>query len=121
MIFLLACCLAVGKRRDDPLLGVDKETLRLAHKGYTLPFIDTCLVKLRVTTIACYIMYTVRRAKERCPDYDTFERPAHTINDRSVVRRLSDNPLRLINQLHFGAGSRKLENLWKSEIRFSGS
>lgn len=59
MTFLLACCLAVGKRRDDLLLGVDKETLRLAHKGYTLAFIDTCLVILSVTTIVCYIMYTV--------------------------------------------------------------
>lgn len=59
MTFLLACCLALGKRRDDLLLDVDKQSLRPALKGYTLPFIDTCLVVLGVTTIVCYIMYTV--------------------------------------------------------------
>ena len=59
MTFLLACCLALGKRRDDLLLDVEKERLRPALKGYTLPFIDTCLVVLGVTTIVCYIMYTV--------------------------------------------------------------
>lgn len=59
MTFLLACCLALGKRRDDLLLAVDKGSLRPALKGYTLPFIDTSLVVLGVTTIVCYIMYTV--------------------------------------------------------------
>ncbi len=59
MTFLLACCLALGKRRDDLLLDVDKGDLRPALKGYTLPFIDTCLVVLGGTTIVCYIMYTV--------------------------------------------------------------
>jgi decaprenyl-phosphate phosphoribosyltransferase len=59
MTFLLACCLALGKRRDDLLLDVDKNSLRPSLKGYTLPFIDTCLVVLGVTTIVCYIMYTV--------------------------------------------------------------
>jgi 4-hydroxybenzoate polyprenyltransferase len=59
MTFLLACCLALGKRRDDLLLGIDKETLRPSLKGYTLEFIDTCLIVLVVTTIVCYIMYTV--------------------------------------------------------------
>lgn len=59
MTFLLACCLALGKRRDDLLLDVDKETLRPSLSGYTLPFIDTCLVVLGGTTIVCYIMYTV--------------------------------------------------------------
>lgn len=59
MTFLLACCLAVGKRRDDLLLGVDKESLRPANGGYTLTFIDTCLVILGGVTIVCYIMYTV--------------------------------------------------------------
>ena len=59
MTFLLACCLALGKRRDDLLLDVDKQTLRQSLKGYTLPFIDTCLVVLAGTTIVCYIMYTV--------------------------------------------------------------
>jgi decaprenyl-phosphate phosphoribosyltransferase len=59
MTFLLACCLALGKRRDDLLLDVDKNSLRPSLKGYTLPFIDTSLVVLSVTTIVCYIMYTV--------------------------------------------------------------
>lgn len=59
MTFLLACCLALGKRRDDLLLDVDKESLRPSLSGYTLPFIDTCLVVLGGTTIVCYIMYTV--------------------------------------------------------------
>jgi len=59
MTFLLACCLAVGKRRDDLMLGVDKEALRPANGGYTLSFIDICLVILGGVTIVCYIMYTV--------------------------------------------------------------
>lgn len=59
MTFLLACCLALGKRRDDLLLEVDKQMLRPSLEGYTLPFIDTCLVVLSVTTIVSYIMYTV--------------------------------------------------------------
>ena len=59
MTFLLACCLALGKRRDDLLLDVDKQTLRPSLEGYTLKFVDTCLVVLSVTTIVCYIMYTV--------------------------------------------------------------
>jgi len=59
MTFLLACCLALGKRRDDLLLDVDKQTLRPSLEGYTLSFVDTCLVVLSVTTIVCYIMYTV--------------------------------------------------------------
>ncbi len=59
MTFLLACCLAVGKRRDDLLLGVNKTAVRAANNGYTLRFIDTCLVILGGVTIVCYIMYTV--------------------------------------------------------------
>ncbi|QYO65880.1 decaprenyl-phosphate phosphoribosyltransferase [Leptolyngbya sp. 7M] len=59
MTFLLASCLALGKRRDDLLLDIEKEDLRPALKGYTLGFIDTCLVVLGVATIVCYIMYTV--------------------------------------------------------------
>lgn len=59
MTFLLACCLALGKRRDDLLLEVDKHILRPSLGGYTLQFIDTCLVVLGVTTIVSYIMYTV--------------------------------------------------------------
>ncbi len=59
MTFLLACCLALGKRRDDLLLDVNKDDLRPSLKGYTLRFIDTCLVVLGGTTIVCYIMYTV--------------------------------------------------------------
>ena len=59
MTFLLACCLALGKRRDDLLLDVDKNDLRPALSGYSLTFVDVCLVVLSVTTIVCYIMYTV--------------------------------------------------------------
>lgn len=59
MTFLLACCLALGKRRDDLLLDVDKHELRQSLKGYTVPFIDTCLIVFAGTTIVCYIMYTV--------------------------------------------------------------
>jgi len=59
MTFLLACCLALGKRRDDLLLDVDKNDLRPSLKGYTLSFVDTCLIVFAGTTIVCYIMYTV--------------------------------------------------------------
>lgn len=60
MTFLLACCLALGKRRDDLLLDVsDKQQLRPSLKGYSLGFIDTSLIVLAGTTIVCYIMYTV--------------------------------------------------------------
>ncbi len=60
MTFLLACCLALGKRRDDLLLDVeDKEALRPSLSGYSLRFIDNCLIVLSGTTIVCYIMYTV--------------------------------------------------------------
>jgi len=59
MTFLLACCLALGKRRDDLLLDVDKNDLRPALSGYSLTFVDVCLVVLSVTTIVCYLMYTV--------------------------------------------------------------
>ncbi len=59
MTFLLASCLALGKRRDDLLLDVEKNDLRPSLKGYTLPFIDICLTVLSVTTIVCYVMYTV--------------------------------------------------------------
>ncbi|MDI1241499.1 MAG: UbiA prenyltransferase family protein [bacterium] len=59
MTFLLASCLALGKRRDDLLLDVDVKELRPALSGYSLTFIDVCLVVLSVTTIVCYIMYTV--------------------------------------------------------------
>lgn len=59
MTFLLACCLSLGKRRDDLLLDVDKGTLRQSLKGYNLVFIDTCLMILGATTIVCYIMYAV--------------------------------------------------------------
>jgi decaprenyl-phosphate phosphoribosyltransferase len=59
MTFLLACCLALGKRRDDLLLDADNDALRPALRGYTLQFIDTCLIVLSVTTIVSYIMYTV--------------------------------------------------------------
>ena len=58
MTFLLACCLALGKRRDDLLQEVDKQSLRTSLEGYTLPFIDTCLVVLGGTTSSetVYIM-----------------------------------------------------------------
>lgn len=59
MTFLLACCLALGKRRDDLLLDVEKTYLRPSLAGYTLPFIDTSLVVLSSVTTVCYIMYTV--------------------------------------------------------------
>lgn len=59
MTFLLACCLALGKRRDDLLLDVEKTDLRPSLAGYTLPFIDTSLVVLSSVTTVCYIMYTV--------------------------------------------------------------
>ncbi len=59
MTFLLACCLALGKRRDDLLLDIDDNAHRPALRGYTISFIDTALVVLAGTTIVCYIMYTV--------------------------------------------------------------
>jgi 4-hydroxybenzoate polyprenyltransferase len=59
MTFLLACCLALGKRRHDLSLDVEKTHIRRALDGYTLGFVDTCLIVLSGTTIVCYIMYTV--------------------------------------------------------------
>ena len=65
MTFLLASCLALGKRRDDLLLtqhnadNQPKEKLRPALRGYTLEFVDASLLILAATTIVCYIMYTV--------------------------------------------------------------
>ncbi|MBA2379628.1 MAG: UbiA prenyltransferase family protein [Blastocatellia bacterium] len=59
MTFLLASCLALGKRRDDLMLNVENNGLRRSLDGYTIGFVDTSLVVLSVTTIVCYIMYTV--------------------------------------------------------------
>ena len=106
MTFLLACCLALGKRRDDLLLDVDKQTLRQSLKGYTLrrrgsaAALGSHLFDLDF----CYHRHIAfsadrdRRANERFADAHTFKGHDDPGDDRSLVPGLSDNPLCLIRQ-----------------------
>lgn len=60
MTFLLALFLALGKRRDDVLSFIDScEKPRESIDGYTLIFIDSCMMALASVTIVSYLMYTM--------------------------------------------------------------
>jgi decaprenyl-phosphate phosphoribosyltransferase len=56
---LLALFLALAKRRDDLVLGVDDEH-RLSLSGYNLPFIDTSLAIVLAALIVSYLLYTTQ-------------------------------------------------------------
>lgn len=60
MTFLLSMCLALGKRRDELIVSANGEkNIRPALVGYNLEFINMGLVFMAVTTVICYIMYSV--------------------------------------------------------------
>jgi 4-hydroxybenzoate polyprenyltransferase len=60
MTFLLSMCLALGKRRDELIVSEHGEkNIRPALVGYNLEFINMGLVFMAVTTVICYIMYSV--------------------------------------------------------------
>lgn len=60
MTFLLSLFLALGKRRDDVLLSASNDQkMRRSVDGYTLTFIDNCMVAMAAITIVSYIMYTM--------------------------------------------------------------
>lgn len=60
MTFLLSMCLALGKRRDELLVAADGDkNIRPALVGYNIDFINMSLVFMAVTTVICYIMYSV--------------------------------------------------------------
>ncbi|MEY4903814.1 MAG: hypothetical protein RLZZ292_1629 [Bacteroidota bacterium] len=60
MIFLLAMCLGLGKRREELILFQEnQQNTRPVLQGYTLDFLNYSLILLSVTTIICYIMYAV--------------------------------------------------------------
>lgn len=60
MTFLLAMCLGLGKRRDELMVANNGEkNIRPALDGYTIEFINMGLVFMAVTTVICYIMYSV--------------------------------------------------------------
>ncbi len=57
--FLLALFLALAKRRDDLVLPDGGSGVRPSLHGYTLQFIDACMITLAAITVQSYIMYTV--------------------------------------------------------------
>lgn len=58
MTFLLALFLALGKRRDDLAIAIEKGiTLRKSIKGYSLGFVDTCMGLLTSVLLMSYILY----------------------------------------------------------------
>lgn len=58
--FTLAMFLAIGKRRNDFIVGGDNlNELRKSLTGYNLALIDIVLVQVSSICIICYIMYTV--------------------------------------------------------------
>jgi decaprenyl-phosphate phosphoribosyltransferase len=60
MVFLLAMCLGLGKRRDELFVSNQGEiNIRPALKGYNPEFINTALAFMTVTTVICYIMYSL--------------------------------------------------------------
>ena len=56
---LLALFLALAKRRDDIVLGVDDEH-RLSLTGYNLPFLDTSLAIVLAALVVSYLLYTTQ-------------------------------------------------------------
>ena len=60
MTFLLAMCLAFGKRRDELILANNtKQEIKISLPGYTLEFLNLCLASVSVIIIICYILYGV--------------------------------------------------------------
>lgn len=60
MTFLLAICLAFGKRRDELIIANKvKQEMKTSLSGYTLEFLNLCLVSVSVIIIVCYILYGV--------------------------------------------------------------
>jgi 4-hydroxybenzoate polyprenyltransferase len=58
--FTLAMFLAIGKRRNDFVVGTGNlKDLRHSLGGYNLALIDVILVQLSTICIICYIMYSV--------------------------------------------------------------
>jgi 4-hydroxybenzoate polyprenyltransferase len=59
MIMLLSLFLALAKRRDDLVIGKDKNVLRKSSRQYNLEFVNSCLTLFAGVIVVCYIMYTV--------------------------------------------------------------
>ncbi|WKN42946.1 decaprenyl-phosphate phosphoribosyltransferase [Tunicatimonas pelagia] len=60
MIFLLALFLAIAKRRDDVVLGVDSGVLiRKSVKNYNLEFVNACMTMIAGIIVVAYLMYTI--------------------------------------------------------------
>jgi decaprenyl-phosphate phosphoribosyltransferase len=60
MTFLLTMCLGLGKRRDELLLSNEGALdIRKSLTGYNVEFINLSFVFMAVTTVICYIMYSM--------------------------------------------------------------
>lgn len=60
MIFLLALFLALAKRRDDLIIGLQSgKLMRKSVQHYNLDFTNACLTMLSGIIIVSYIMYTI--------------------------------------------------------------
>jgi decaprenyl-phosphate phosphoribosyltransferase len=57
--FLLALFLALAKRRDDVLLGVEGKKVRKAIDGYNLEFINGAMMVMASVVIVAYISYCI--------------------------------------------------------------
>jgi decaprenyl-phosphate phosphoribosyltransferase len=56
---LLALFLALAKRRDDIVRGID-EGHRQSLAGYNLPFLDTAVAVVLAALLVCYLLYTTQ-------------------------------------------------------------
>jgi decaprenyl-phosphate phosphoribosyltransferase len=56
---LLALFLALAKRRDDIVRGID-EGHRPSLAGYNLPFLDTAVAVVLAALLVCYLLYTTQ-------------------------------------------------------------
>lgn len=56
---LLALFLALAKRRDDLVRGLD-DGHRESLAGYNLPFLDTSLGVVLAALVVCYLLYTTQ-------------------------------------------------------------
>ena len=59
MIMLLSLFMALAKRRDDLVIGKQKNVLRKSSQNYNLEFVNSCLTLFAGVIVVCYIMYTV--------------------------------------------------------------
>lgn len=60
MIFLLALFLALAKRRDDLIIGMQSgKLMRRSVQHYNLDFINACLTMISGIIIVSYLMYTI--------------------------------------------------------------